>query len=82
MDIKNLDSVSLDELIKLKKERMKKTTNTDLYEVFGLPITTQTDWKDRNDYRKKIHLFLKSFTRKELEERLEKALQGVKKEDI
>jgi hypothetical protein len=82
MDIKNLDNISLDELIKLKKDRMRKTTNTDLFEIFGLPLTTQNDWKDRDDYRKKIHLFLKSFTKKELEERLAKALQSIKKEDL
>jgi hypothetical protein len=62
--------------------RWKKTTNTDLFEVFGLPLTTQNDWKSRDDYRKKIHIFLKSFTREELEERLKLALQSVKKEDI
>jgi hypothetical protein len=62
--------------------KWSKTTNTDLYEVFGFPIFTQRDWNKRDDYRKKIHIFLKSFTREELEERLKLALQSVKKEDI
>jgi hypothetical protein len=65
----------------LQMSKWSKTTNTDLFEVFGLPVTTQTDWKSRDDYRKKIHLFLKTFTRDELEERLKIALQTGKKED-
>ena len=54
--------------------------DTEISRMLNIPVQTISDWKKKDSNRKMLYDFLKSFTKEELEKRVEaiKLLRGMK----